>query len=399
MRIGILTYHSSYNFGANLQTLATQSALEKCGLEPVVINYQEPDKMSVYRRNTCPDQAKIHEEFLEKYIKLSPLLSSSREVQDFCKSALDVVLVGSDAVFRLVPKYELTRWLRRILLGAPMSTYGGITERLPAYWLDWQAGGHGERRIYKASIAASATGTKFYLLKWSLYPELRRAINHFDIMTVRDRWTKLMVSCLSLGRKVPSICPDPVMALPRNFEVPESEQPQRDMSKMILVSGRFPQEWLQTLTREARKRGFKVANLPNPDDAFENECFDHVFRLPMSPLSWYSLLASSAGFIGVRFHALVSCLGNCRPVVAVDPRKRHDLCFKLRSRVADLCRRAGVLDRYFTEKQIVRIAPAEVLDTLFEPRSLKKAAQYSEHAQKAFAETITSVLEGAKKAI
>lgn len=33
MRIGVLTFHSSRNFGANLQTLATQEMLRKLGHE------------------------------------------------------------------------------------------------------------------------------------------------------------------------------------------------------------------------------------------------------------------------------------------------------------------------------------------------------------------------------
>ena len=106
MRVGILTYHSSYNFGANLQTLATQAALVDKGASPIVINYREPAKTEAYRQTIIAEQAEKHEAFINKYLRLSPLLTNEKDVKAFCIDALDAVLVGSDAVFRLMPKYE-----------------------------------------------------------------------------------------------------------------------------------------------------------------------------------------------------------------------------------------------------------------------------------------------------
>ena len=43
MKIGILTYHSVYNFGANLQVLSTVGYLKNNGFEPIVINWIPED--------------------------------------------------------------------------------------------------------------------------------------------------------------------------------------------------------------------------------------------------------------------------------------------------------------------------------------------------------------------
>ena len=39
MKVGVVTFHSAFNFGATLQTWALQKALKQIGTEPCVINY------------------------------------------------------------------------------------------------------------------------------------------------------------------------------------------------------------------------------------------------------------------------------------------------------------------------------------------------------------------------
>lgn len=50
MRIGVLTFHSSRNFGANLQTLATQEMLRKLGHEPVIVNNVDEAKLAAFEK-------------------------------------------------------------------------------------------------------------------------------------------------------------------------------------------------------------------------------------------------------------------------------------------------------------------------------------------------------------
>jgi hypothetical protein len=394
MNVGILTYHSSYNFGANLQTLATQSALEKKGITPFVIDYRDEKKMEVFRHSTLPGQAEAHEQFIKRHLRLSPRFTRPEEVEQFCLDSLDAVLVGSDAVFRLTPKYEATRWIRHLIAKTPLSTFGGISDQLPPYWLNWPNKSSG-KYLFKASIAASATGTKFYLLKCSLYRDLWRAINDFGYMTVRDRWTRAMIICLSLGNKVPSICPDPVITLSDNFSIPAAEKAATDVSKTILLSARFPRSWILRLAEEAHKRGFRIASMPNPGSTFEDACLDSGIKLPLSPLTWYDLLANCAGFLGIRFHALVSCIANVRPVIAMDTVKRHDLIYRFRSRVADLCHRAEIMNRYSTERNIAKSNAIEVLDNLFDEPSLQRMKTYTMHAKKDFDGILNIILNEA----
>jgi len=50
MKIGLITYHSAYNFGSGLQALATQNTLEKLGFQVDVINYRMRNQKDYYQK-------------------------------------------------------------------------------------------------------------------------------------------------------------------------------------------------------------------------------------------------------------------------------------------------------------------------------------------------------------
>jgi hypothetical protein len=106
-------------------------------------------------------------------------------------------------------------------------------------------------------------------------------------------------------------------------------------------------------TREADRHGFRVAILPNPDKTFSFPESDDEIKLPMSPLQWYGLLRDCAGFVGIRFHALVSCLANGTPVLSVDSPARFDPSYRFRSKTWGMCNRAGGRGQYCRQADVI----------------------------------------------
>ena len=49
MKIGIITYHSAYNFGSVLQAAATQYAVNKLGYETEILNYRMESQYDFYK--------------------------------------------------------------------------------------------------------------------------------------------------------------------------------------------------------------------------------------------------------------------------------------------------------------------------------------------------------------
>lgn len=375
MRVGILTFHNSRNFGANLQTLATQEMLRKLGHEPVIINYVDREKASAFERMVPPAQIEEHERFARRYYNLSAELNSTDALADFCREDLDAVVCGSDAVFRMGTPFAPKR-IGRKLLGRsnPYASFSWDNKASP-FFLPFDAPG-----VVKGSIAASSRGTSFYFLRPSVMREVGSALRDFDFVTVRDDWTATLVRWLSLGGAVPQYSPDPVFGLNSAFSVPEDEKPSTDLSSTILLTGQFDRGWLGRMVEAIHRRGYRAAVLSNPSEMEGTDLVDEVLSLPMGPLTWYSALASCAGFIGMRFHAYVSSLANNTPVVTMDVAKPWFRDRDPRNPNCDLARRAGIENNYFVRRDLMAAEPDLVLDRLFDPVMRERAAAFAAKA-------------------
>lgn len=120
MKIGILTYHRVYNYGATLQAVALRLFLEKQGHEVSYIDYYPDYHRAAYRAfriqdlqkkslreklyglylnlkhyNSRKARAKVYEAFLDKYIVP---YCAKREDEQF-----DVIVYGSDQIWRKQP--------------------------------------------------------------------------------------------------------------------------------------------------------------------------------------------------------------------------------------------------------------------------------------------------------
>jgi polysaccharide pyruvyl transferase WcaK-like protein len=125
MKVGILTFHYAYNYGAVLQAWGLQQAIETLGHEVCFINYIPPymrNRVSPFRGWGLRSGAKLFDtfahrvrqfkrrkgfsSFVQSNLNVSAHLKSERELCDFCEG-LDAVVVGSDQVWNL-------SWLREL---------------------------------------------------------------------------------------------------------------------------------------------------------------------------------------------------------------------------------------------------------------------------------------------
>ncbi len=378
MKVGILTFHSSYNFGAHLQTLAVQELLRQRGCDTVVIDYRDPWRTEMYLSKVPPAQAELHERFIQEYLCTSPRFSCDDEVRQYCDEELDVVVVGSDQVFRLLPRWAPKQLLRLLLTGKTSSSWTQISTRLPAYWLPWEK--NGGRTPGRVAVSASACGTPYRWLDSSLRHAAYRQLRSFDFVSVRDDWTRNMVNHLSKGTVASEVCPDPVFGLNSCFRVPEREAPDIDVSKTILVSCSLNDRWLAEFRHLAHDHGYTLANLPDPHDVLAFDESDFTIDLPLSPLAWYSLLSRAAGYVGGRFHGLVSAMANQTPAVSIELSHKPRLS-KMKSRTYDLCCKAGVRRRHKPINWVVRPRPATVFATLFDGASQAAMNRWSQGAR------------------
>ena len=391
VRIGLLTFHHAYNFGANLHVLALQRAMEARGVTATVIDYRDPLRESAYSSVTSRAQAETHEQFISKHLNLSPRFRDSDTLWEYCLDAFDAVVISMDVLRlnTLEPRRMIKHLISSNIRWTP-SARGG----LPPYWLPWPSTS-ADRKVAKLGLAVSAVGTKFYLLDPRLYMPISESLQDFERLTVRDEWTKLMVRCLSFGRVVPPICPDPVFFLPKYLSRTEM-LPESDVSNLVLLSGSFSKEWITALADHLSGMGFGIGSLSSPERNLEIEGADASLELPMSPLTWFGLLRSARGFIGSRFHAMVSCMANDTPFITIDPGRRFDLWqYRRSSKYLDLCRSAGTESRYLLQRELSSTAPEVVIDRLFDEASFERAIRYRSEAEETVERELDLLLERA----
>lgn len=118
MKVGLITYHSAYNFGSVLQALATQVAVEELGHDVTIINYRPISQKhfyaivnyhngikrfvkSVLRLNNLKGlllRKQRYEKFMETYLKTTPRFEYPDSAKDYADT-FDVFVSGSDQIW------------------------------------------------------------------------------------------------------------------------------------------------------------------------------------------------------------------------------------------------------------------------------------------------------------
>ena len=383
VKVGIITHHWVANFGANLQALASSKEFERQGAKVEIIDYHEPGWDEAIRTEAPRDQMRVHDDFVKQYYSLSTRINSLKELSRHCEKNYDIVVVGSDAMLLVDAPTDPFIILRSIKKREKLPP-----ANLPGFWLNWNKG----CELRTATMSVSAMGTNYPFIFGSLKRNMKHAISQFDFVGVRDDWTARMVK--SLGRRDCDLYPDPVFSLLANIEIDKEKIVAKygSLDDVILISGPIDEEWAQRFADAARKRGYRVAGIRIPEKEYDYNFTDINFNGTMSPLEWFGILGCSAGYVGIRFHALVSCMVQGVPVLNVDPHKKSQI-LPFTSKMKDMCDRANTSERFNTLSSLVKRSPDDTLDLLFDKKLLENANRYASTAGEKFKYQIARILE------
>lgn len=361
MRIGLLTYHSAANFGANLQALSTVSCFKNLGHEVIVINWVPEDLEEFYKKNVSDEQYKVHVEFVNNYFNMSELCRTSDEVRDvIIKHNIERVIIGSDAVFSYIPFLKRIHPSRKTLIGISNVT---TDHRFPnAFWGDFL---HNGDEFDVVAMSASAQYLDFSRCFIWTKNNIRRHLERFKYISVRDRATKAIVDNL-LGSDV-EITPDPVFAFNDNFKQTVTFQNIREKfnlpEKYVIFSfckKLYSEEWYESLYNLFKSKGYTIVNLAMPEGCVDINS-DIEIDVPLNPLDWYNIIRYSSGYIGQRMHPMIVALHNKVPVYIFDHYvvRSHDS-----SKIYDLLERFNMLNHYCNIKSAIVPNPSDIYDSI-----------------------------------
>ena len=356
MKIGILTYHWVANFGANLQALSTYNNILKRGHEPIFINWIPSDLEDIYLNNTDQDQFNEHKLFAKQNYTVSELCRNEKDIADVInKLSIELVIIGSDAVFTYTPH------LRRVYLSR--SKIIGYTK--PCIDSDFPNPFWGNfidligDSIPVAVMSASAQNTRYDLIfSANRKKAFQKAINKFSYISVRDVWTQQMINHLTQSNVDPIITPDPVFSfnnnavntLDKKYILKKYNLP----SEYVLISMsdiQFGDLWIEKINKLFKDRGVLLVELPRANNK-EKINIDRRLELPMNPLDWYYLIKYSFGYIGELMHPILVSLHNSVPIYAMDTYgfKGNNGSLDVKSsKTYQILNRFNLIDNYYNE--------------------------------------------------
>lgn len=323
MKIGILTYHSVPNFGAQLQTLSTFCYLKNQGHEPIVINWYPRDLENLYSW-ISDEQNNAHNQFLKSYLTTTALCRTETDLlNEVLNQKLEAIILGSDALFKYIPimkRLYLKMGKRRprlVFVNVPSVEKLHNNPFLGSFISKLQSS------IPVSVYAVSSQNCHFNLMTPPEKRLMKSYLKMFDFISVRDSWTQKMVKEIS-GYNA-DVYPDPVFAfnnnvkdlIPTKNEILKKYNITNDYILLSFRTGKCSDDYIQTLAEEVKKAGYLPVGLAMPEGIF---CGNLEFEIPtpLSPMDWYALIKYSSGYIGERMHPIVVALHNAVPCYAFD---------------------------------------------------------------------------------
>lgn len=315
MKIGILTHHWVFNYGANLQTLSTVSFLKSHGHDPYVINWVQEDAEKNYLSSHQSEMVDMFRTFQKEYYPLTDLCRNAKDIAIVIrKFGIEAVVIGSDTVFML---HSRKFSLRKLKYSEPTSE--SIFPN--PFW--------GEFLDYGVDVPVIAYSAATLDIKLSIYKNQRDYIgsylSRFKTITTRDKLTSEMVSYFTRGKMVPEITPDPVFSFNKNF--PQSISREDILHKYHLPdkywlicfsekNRKKTKDWVERLQVQAKLNGYELVELPRQT----GERLFNVRQIEglINPIDWYNLIRFSNGYIGQLMHPIVIAIHNGVPFYSCD---------------------------------------------------------------------------------
>lgn len=321
-KIGILTFHRAINYGAFLQCYSLSHYLQELFPDYVVevIDYETFDEFIVRIKQIVKSILTFH--FYETLImhlkfrrerKYYLQLSKKRCIsnKEGClarkfKNDYDIVIVGSDAVWHKI-------------------NYNFFLQGLDSE---------------KYSYAASTSGLKINSLNEDTIIELRRLLNDFFFIGVREDKTERFVESLNVNLKPIHTC-DPTCFLNLNninIDFKDKFKNNGISLSMPIICLMTSNEKVGKYVREAFHETHQIVSI------YTRNKYADVFLYDLSPLEFAVFFKEVDILFSYFFHGCYLCLKNGKPVIAVDEDIELD---GNKTKIEYLFARLGMSDRYF----------------------------------------------------
>ena len=356
MRIGILTFHRSINYGAFMQAYAMSNELQNRygGSTVEIIDFDYAFKNARYRQKavgvvgTVLGFRKQYNAFQKDLQELalskdSLVTDDTNRVREYLQRNYDIIIVGSDAVWAF----------QKLPLKNP-------------YWLFGK-----DLDVIKCSYAASAFTTEFERVTTEEREYIADCLSSFSYIGVRDAATQGFVSSLGLGKEVnlnhdPTFFLKPAQDRARAEEVYRRNGLEKGQKYIMMMSRFFPYiDELERYLGAEYKLLFVHRRNNQRSDFFK---VGRKFVADLSPLDWYNLFPLMELNLQYYFHGALVGMVNGVPTLAID-----DSTNSYRSKYSQVFADLGLHDNIIMKKDLDKDAYFAKIDYLLHHKDDEQA--------------------------
>lgn len=313
MKIGILTYHRAYNYGAVLQCYALQEVLKHMGHDVYIIDYRQPEIEAFYKFKSCYSREKWQNKKIPASVKyiVSCII---KDLRNYIFHYRFKTLFESfqKHFFSLTQKTttSIPCGFDRYFIGSDMLwAYDVATSKFDPFFL-------GEFIHNKESkivgYAISGTPDSFHRLGEERHFEF---IKNFDYLSVREKALSDIIK--EYTGKIISCCIDPTLLTTKELWSNITYQNRRGRKYIVTYYLRVPGESRKGLNGKIRElakdNNLDIINI----DASGSTC-------PRSVRDFVTLIKDAQYVVTDSFHGVVFSLIFERPFHALRLRDSHD---------------------------------------------------------------------------
>lgn len=329
MRVGILTFVRSRNYGAKLQAWALQSVVSSLGFECEIIDFRRECDCRIREMLKLVKEGKVWQCAKELLIELLKWRKHSR-LDSFVAQEMRL---SAQTCFNLGDLAELSERYDAIICGSDQVWNPDLTqESQPCYLLDFPA----KRDMLRISYAASF-GKDF--INESSLGLFSRCLKRFDAILIREKSASGLIKSLA-GKDAFSVL-DPTLLLTREQWATIGEDIDINEPFLLVYSFGSP-PMLKVLAEQiAKERGLKVVTF-HKRKHYRNE----VCRVPNAgPREFLGLFSKAEFIITNSFHGTAFSILFRKPFFSLATNNKT-------SRIKDLLDALGLRDRMVDDGSI-----------------------------------------------
>jgi polysaccharide pyruvyl transferase WcaK-like protein len=304
-KIRIITYHRAINFGAVLQAQGLINHLKSQfpNDDVKILDYRSKnlevgDFLKIFKLNSKKPLYKFRRyrnfrKYVPKNIPTDNSINFSSQyeqvVKQINKQKYDLLITGSDSIWKLSENPLLPRFPN-------------------IYWLSEKI------NTKKISYAASAYQCDLDLFE-KYKDKIKKIINSYELIAVRDEFTKGLIESLNTNKEVYKI-PDPAFY----YKIKKSGakkrlkklgiNPDKPIFALITASS---EPKIKKIVNFFRNKNFQIISL-----SIFNKLVDHSLGDELTPDQWAEVYKYIDFTLTDRFHGAIFCIKNKAPFIAIE---------------------------------------------------------------------------------